>query len=45
MIFQPDGEFSENCGSQAFKVEDWYVRSGGWRHLLSMIRSDEEPHE
>jgi hypothetical protein len=23
----------------AFKVEDWYVRSGGRRHLLSMIRS------
>jgi hypothetical protein len=23
----------------AFEVEDWYVRSGGRRHLLSMIRS------
>jgi len=23
----------------AFEVEDWYVRSGGKRHLLSMIRS------
>jgi len=23
----------------AFKVEDWYGRSGGRRHLLFMIRS------
>jgi hypothetical protein len=23
----------------AFEVEDWYVRSGGRRHLLYMIRS------
>jgi hypothetical protein len=23
----------------AFEVEDWYVRSGGTRHFLSMIRS------
>ena len=23
----------------AFEVEDWYARSGGRRHLLSMIRS------
>jgi hypothetical protein len=23
----------------AFKVEDWYARSGGTRRLLSMIRS------
>ena len=23
----------------AFRVEDWYVRSGGRHHLLSMIRS------
>jgi hypothetical protein len=24
-------------------VEDWYLRSGGTRHLLSMIIQDEEP--